>query len=230
MRSCGLDPFGCRLDDTLAGGLRTSPAVGPRTATWLAISVVASQVCRAIGIVSNWIRRRCTVARSLIEQARTAAGLTREELARRAGTSRPTLSAYEHGRKAPRLDTAERILGVAGFSLAVEPRVSYRDVLTRRHRLASVPDRLPRLPVEQALGQAELPQHLDWSSPDRTIDLADRRQRARCYEIVLREGTPADIAAYVDGALLVDLWDELVLPSDVRRAWSPLIDRVRQRL
>jgi hypothetical protein len=36
------------------------------------------------------------------------------------------------------------------------------------------------------------------------------------YEIVLQEGTPADILAYVDGALLVDLWEDLVLPRAVR--------------
>ena len=34
---------------------------------------------------------------------------------------------------------------------------------------------------------------------------------------------PADIAAYIDGALLVDLWDELVLLRDVRDAWAPAI-------
>ncbi len=39
------------------------------------------------------------------------------------------------------------------------------------------------------------------------------------YEIVLREGVPSDILTYVDGALLVDLWDELVLPREVRTAW-----------
>jgi hypothetical protein len=69
----------------------------------------------------------------------------------------------------------------------------------------------------------------DWSSTDRTVDLADRRNRARCYEAVLREGTPDDIRTYVDGALLIDLWDELVLPPDVRQAWQPLIDRARAR-
>jgi hypothetical protein len=40
---------------------------------------------------------------------------------------------------------------------------------------------------------------------------------------VLQEGTPADILAYVDGALLVDLWEDLVLPRSVRSAWAPLI-------
>jgi len=34
----------------------------------------------------------------LLGQVRVSAGLTQEELARRAGTSRPTLSAYEHAR------------------------------------------------------------------------------------------------------------------------------------
>jgi hypothetical protein len=43
------------------------------------------------------------------------------------------------------------------------------------------------------------------------------------YEIVLQEGTPADILAYVDGALLVDLWEDLVLPRAVRSAWAPLV-------
>jgi transcriptional regulator with XRE-family HTH domain len=33
----------------------------------------------------------------LLVQVRHAAGLSQEELAARAGTSRPTLSAYEHG-------------------------------------------------------------------------------------------------------------------------------------
>jgi hypothetical protein len=43
------------------------------------------------------------------------------------------------------------------------------------------------------------------------------------YEIVLQEGTPVDIMAYVDGVLLVDLWEDLVLPRAVRSAWAPLV-------
>ena len=43
------------------------------------------------------------------------------------------------------------------------------------------------------------------------------------YEIVLQEGRPADILAYVDGALLADLWDDLVLPRVVPSAWAPLV-------
>jgi len=69
----------------------------------------------------------------------------------------------------------------------------------------------------------ELPIHLNWSAPGRVFDLRSRADRARVYEIVLQEGTPAGILAYVDGALLVDLWEDLVLPRSVRSAWAPLI-------
>ena len=75
-----------------------------------------------------------------------------------------------------------------------------------------------------ALATVKLPLHLNWSAaPGRVFDLRSRADRARLYEIVLQEGTPADILAYVDGALLVDLWDDLVLPRTVRSAWAPLI-------
>ena len=82
----------------------------------------------------------------------------------------------------------------------------------------------PLLPISRAFATVELTLHLDWSSADRTVDLADRRQRARCYEIVLREGTPDDIETYIEGALLVELWSELVVPADIRSAWQQIID------
>lgn len=159
----------------------------------------------------------------LLSQARQVAGLSQEELARRARTSRPTLSAYEHGRKSPTLQTAARLLAEAGFELAVRPRVVFADVVTARGRTVAVPSSLPRLAVERALAVVRLPLHLNWSQPDRAFDLRDRRDRARVYEMVLREGGPDDIVSYVDGVLLVDVWDELVLPRDVRAAWAPVV-------
>ena len=159
----------------------------------------------------------------LLEQARRFAGLSQEELAARAGTSRTTLSAYERGRKSPNLATASRIVECAGLELTTQPLVAFAEVEMPRGRPVFVPDRLWRLPVEQALASVTLPLGLAWSRPGATFDLADGRQRARCYEIVLREGTPADLLRYVDGALLVDLWSDLVLPRDVRSAWQPVI-------
>ena len=63
------------------------------------------------------------MATNLLEDARRSAGLSQDALARLAGTSRPTLSAYEHGRKSPTLATAARLLSKAGFDLAAVPRV-----------------------------------------------------------------------------------------------------------
>lgn len=157
---------------------------------------------------------------NLLEQARTAAGLSQAALAERAGTSRPTLSAYERGRKSPTLETAARIVGEAGFELAISPRIEFREVAVERGRPIRVPNRLPRLPLDRAFATVELPLHLNWSDRGRHFDLRDRRERARVYELVLREGGPDDVLAYVDGALLVDLWDDLVLPGKVCAAWA----------
>ncbi len=55
-----------------------------------------------------------------IRQARTRAGLTLRELARRAATSHSTLAAYEAGRKSPNVDTLERIVSAAGFAVDVQ--------------------------------------------------------------------------------------------------------------
>jgi hypothetical protein len=121
------------------------------------------------------------------------------------------------------------VLLAAGHRLEVARTPEWRQIPVGRGRTASVPDELPLLPVHEALGLVELPIHLDWSRGDRTVDLADRRQRHRAYETILRDGRPDDIEAYVDGALLVDCWNELVLPRAIRSAWQPLIDEVTSR-
>jgi len=162
---------------------------------------------------------------ALLGRARRAAGLSQTELARRAGTSRTAVSAYENGRKSPTLDTAERLLDEAGFDLDATARVEFHDVVVRG-RTYVVPDRLPVLPVARALGRVVLPLTLNWSQPGRVFWLADRAQRARLYEIVLREGSAIDVLSYVDGALLADLWAELVLPRGLRAAWAPLVNTV----
>lgn len=162
--------------------------------------------------------------------ARRRAGLSRAELARRAATSRPTLSAYEHGRVSPTIDTFERILAAAGHRLVAVPVLVWREVPVGRGRVAHVPDELPRLGVREAVAAVELPLYIEWSRRDRTVDLGDRPQRLRAYETILREGRPEDIEHYVDGALLVDAWDDLVLPRPIREAWQPLIDEARGRV
>lgn len=162
---------------------------------------------------------------SLLQRARRAAGLSQQDLARRAHTSRTAVSAYENGHKSPSLATAERLLAEAGYELAARPRVIFHHVPGARGHSYEVPDLLPQLPPEQALATVRLTLRLNWSDAGRAFRMADRADRARVYESVLREGTADDVLTYVDGTLLVDLWPELVLPRDLRAAWSPVINR-----
>jgi hypothetical protein len=87
-------------------------------------------------------------------------------------------------------------------------------------RPVSVPDDMSG---PKAAGRVTLPLHVYWSGPDpgaQVWDLDDRRQRAHLYEIVVREGTVADVRHFIDPDLLAELWDDLFLPETVRRAWA----------
>jgi len=61
---------------------------------------------------------------ALLTRARKRAGITQAELARRAGTSQPVISAYEHGRRDPSIETLRRLVRAAGAEL--ELRVGAR--------------------------------------------------------------------------------------------------------
>lgn len=73
--------------------------------------------------------------------------------------------------------------------------------------------------VAKARGIVTLPRRVNWSATNPTYDLADRGQRARVYEQVLREGTADDVRFYIDVDQLIELWDNLVLPLAVSQAW-----------
>ncbi|WP_310963225.1 helix-turn-helix domain-containing protein [Nocardioides terrisoli] len=162
---------------------------------------------------------------SLLAYVRRAAGLTQDALARLAGTSQSTLSAYERGAKSPSLAVAERIIEAAGHRLEVAPNLEFVEV-PGQHGLHPfwLANELWRLAPERAFSTVVLPgPHHDWPSPRRPYRLRDREDRARAYTLILREGSPTDLLDYVDGALLVDIWKELDLPDPIRRAWLPLI-------
>lgn len=63
---------------------------------------------------------------ALIRTVRRRRGLTQAELARRAGTSQPVVSAYEHGRRDPTYATLRRLIEATGEQLTIgaEPRGS----------------------------------------------------------------------------------------------------------
>jgi hypothetical protein len=113
----------------------------------------------------------------------------------------------------------------SGAGSSAAPADEQSDLPVRRSRQlgpaarpVAVPDDLEAGP--KATGVVTLPINVRWSEPERTYDLADRNDRARVYEQVLREGTAADVSRYIDADLLLDLWDDLVLPVPVRQAWA----------
>ena len=82
-----------------------------------------------------------------IRELRRRASLTQSQLASAAGTSQPTIAAYEAGTKSPTLRTLERLASAAGLEAVVE----YVPPLTRedRHSLGlhrAIADRLARDP------------------------------------------------------------------------------------
>ena len=99
-------------------------------------------------------RTRSTAA--LLARARAEAGLSLRELARRAGTSHATLSAYERGRKVPSVTTYIRILEACGNAVDVQlhPRIRERDGIPRGEELESVLNLAAQFP-------AKAPRHLD---------------------------------------------------------------------
>jgi uncharacterized protein len=80
-------------------------------------------------------------AASLLRNARVDAGLTQDQLAKRAGTSQAAVARYERGRSSPSVDTLTRLLAVCGrlLTLSTKPRrevdlSSPRFAALRQHR------------------------------------------------------------------------------------------------
>lgn len=69
-------------------------------------------------------------------------------------------------------------------------------------------------------GVVELPIYLDWG-PSRSYDLSNRDRMLRMYAIVLCAAvTHEDLASYIEGGVLVSLWNDLVLPDWIRLRWQ----------
>lgn len=97
-------------------------------------------------------------------------------------------------------------------------RITPEAVYLRRPVLVAVRLADLRGPIR---GGVELPLHLFWSAPDSTFSLDAPDERRQVFEIVLREARrPGDLAAFLNGAMLTALWQEIFLPRPVRKAWE----------
>ncbi|MHB1289755.1 helix-turn-helix domain-containing protein [Georgenia sp.] len=158
----------------------------------------------------------------LLKRARRARRLTQARLAALSGTSQATLSAYERGLKSPSLKVASRILASMDYELTLRARVDW----VEHHPPGIVkfwaPNRLWTVEPPACFATIHMPD-LIWESATTEWVMRDRTGRRAAYEQLIRRGLPQQMIRWVDGGLLVDLWDELNLPDPVREAWWPAI-------
>ena len=64
----------------------------------------------------------------MIRDVRRRQGLTQAQLARRAGTSQPVISAYEHGHRDPGSETLRKLVAAAGERLRLDAVVPGPDL------------------------------------------------------------------------------------------------------
>lgn len=176
--------------------------------------------------VANWRPQ----PRTLIEEARVASGLGQAELAGLSGTSQPTLSAYERGKKVPGLAVAERIVNAAGWNIALQPRVRFTEhPAPPGFRFPfTVPDRLWRLEAPACFRTIKFFDLIDEDNDKFWWDLSIRADRKLVYERLLTYGDEGILRLYLDAALLIDLWSEMDVPEPMRTHWAAAIDATIQ--
>ena len=84
----------------------------------------------------------------LLRTARTSAGLTQRELARRARTAQSVVARIEQAATSPTWETLTRLLAAAGFE--IDARLALR-IADASHMLADVPRILSLTPEERLL-------------------------------------------------------------------------------
>ena len=75
----------------------------------------------------------------LIRKARTSAGLTQRELAKRLGTHQPVIARWENESTRPDFDTVVKAVEACGFDLDVELRPMEHDTVLVKRELAKRP-------------------------------------------------------------------------------------------
>ncbi len=94
---------------------------------------------------------------NLVRFSRLRAGLTQQQLAKRAGISQPALARIEARRVIPRIDTIERLLRACGMSLEPLPRAGTGvDRSTIRRMLALTPRQRLQVATKEARNLAAL--------------------------------------------------------------------------
>jgi transcriptional regulator with XRE-family HTH domain len=96
----------------------------------------------------------------VLKALRRRQDLTQADLARRAGTSQPVISAYEHGRRDPTIGTLRRLVAAGGETLRLAsaphasdlpPPADLQEHADRLVAVLSLADAIPRRPRSELL-------------------------------------------------------------------------------
>ena len=154
-------------------------------------------------------------ASALIRQARERAGLTQAQLARAAGTSQPTLAAYETGAKSPSVRSLDRIIRAAGGSLDVKLKVAptaqgeLLDELREHANAIREVGRERKIRNIRVFGSAARGEESDASDVDLLVDFDPVR-----YGVLPLVGFAQDVRAIIGRN--VDVTTSALLRDDVR--------------
>lgn len=175
----------------------------------------------------------------LVRSVRKTLGLTQAELAELAGVGRRFVIELEAGHGRAELRKVADVMRAVGLEVSDEPDpiemvrtpsglVSFRTVMSRIGRPLAVPNRLWRLEPERATATVTLPHSVHWSGGGGIFDLADWNDRALAYRTLMLEATPSVLVDYVDGDQLVDMWDDMFVPPEIRQAWQSAVSDFRE--
>ena len=175
----------------------------------------------------------------LVRGVRKTLGLTQAELAEFAGVGRRFVIELEAGHGRAELRKVADVMRAVGLEVSDEldpieivrtpsGLVSFRTVTSRIGRPLAVPNRLWRLEPERATAVVTLPHSVQWSGGDGELDLSDWNDRALAYRTLMLEATPSIMVDYVDGEHLVEMWDDMFVPPETRKAWQSAVMNFRE--
>jgi len=126
-----------------------------------------------------------------VRRLRASAGVTQAALARAAGTSQPTIAAYEANRKAPSFETLRRLARAVGL----EANLDYHPPMTREERRSLV---LHRAIADRLAANPDRVLSLARATLRRMVRNAPSSQALREWRVLLKRPLPALLELLVD--------------------------------
>ena len=113
-----------------------------------------------VGLDNTWYCAAMDAAR-IITVARERSGLSKRELARRAGTSPAAIVKYESGQMSPTVETLNRILHVAGWRVEPDLRPVIADGFDRARVIHELLEFVHLVPMKDRPAQINFPRFAD---------------------------------------------------------------------